>query len=41
MATVKHTLDPKNPPNPSKEDLAQFDAIKDCDIDYPDIPEKF
>lgn len=39
MATVKFTLDPKNPPKTPKEDLERFDAIRDEDIDYSDIPE--
>lgn len=39
MPTVKMTLDPKNPSKASSEDLARFDAIKDEDIDYSDIPE--
>ena len=39
MATVKHTIDPKNPPKGSKADLARLDAIKDDEIDYGDIPE--
>jgi uncharacterized protein (DUF4415 family) len=39
MTTVKHTLDPKNPPKMSKAERARFDAIRDEDIDYSDIPE--
>jgi len=39
MTTVKHTIDPKNPPKASKADLARLDAIKDDEIDYGDIPE--
>lgn len=39
MPTVRTTLDPKNPPKASQQDLARFDAIKDGDIDYSDIPE--
>jgi len=39
MATIKHTLDPKNPPKTPKADLKRFDAIRDEDIDYSDIPE--
>lgn len=39
MPTVKTTIDPKNPPKASPKDLARFDAIKDGDIDYSDIPE--
>ena len=36
---VKMTVDLNNPPAPSKEALERFDAIKDRDIDYSDIPE--
>ena len=39
MTTVKHTLDPNNPPKMSKAEQARFDAIRDEDIDYSDIPE--
>ena len=39
MAMVKMTVDLNNPPVPSKEALERFDAIKDSDIDYSDIPE--
>ncbi len=39
MPTVKHTLDPNNPPKMSKAERARFDAIRDEDIDYSDIPE--
>ena len=39
MTTVKHTLDPNNPPKMSKAERARFDAIRDEDIDYSDIPE--
>lgn len=39
MPTVRTTLDPKNPPKASQQDLARLDAIKDGDIDYSDIPE--
>lgn len=39
MPTVRTTIDPKNPPKPSQQDLARFDAVKDGDIDYSDIPE--
>jgi uncharacterized protein (DUF4415 family) len=39
MAIVRFKLDPKNPPKMSEEDLARFDAIRDEDIDYSDIPE--
>ena len=36
---VKHTLDPSNPPKMGKAERARFDAIRDEDIDYSDIPE--
>jgi uncharacterized protein (DUF4415 family) len=39
MTTVKHTLDPKNPPKMTKAEQERFDAISDEDIDYSDIPE--
>lgn len=39
MTTVKHTLDPNKPPRMTKADRARFDAIKDDDIDFSDIPE--
>lgn len=39
MTTVKHTIDPKNPPKASKADLARLDAIADDAIDYSDAPE--
>ena len=39
MSTVKHTLDPNNPPRMSKAERARFSAIRDEDIDYSDIPE--
>lgn len=41
MATVKFTLDPNNLPSDTVDDgyWARFDAIKDDDIDYSDIPE--
>lgn len=39
MATVKHTLDPKNPPKMRAADRARFDAIREEDIDYSDISE--
>lgn len=39
MATVKHTLDPKNPPKMNDAVRARFDAIREGDIDYSDIPE--
>ena len=39
MATVRYTPDPKNPPRMTREEKARFDALKDEDIDYSDIPE--
>jgi len=36
---IKHTLDPNNPPKMSKEEKARFDALRDEDIDYSDLPE--
>ena len=36
---VKMTIDPDTPPKPSTQALARFDAIRDRDIDYSDIPE--
>ena len=39
MAIVKHKLDPKNPPRLTRKEKARYDAIKDKDIDYSDIPE--
>lgn len=39
MTIVKHTLDPNNPPKMSKAERTRFDAIRDEDIDYSDIPE--
>lgn len=39
MTTVSHTLDPKNPSRMSREEKKQFDALRDEDIDYSDIPE--
>ena len=39
MPIVKHKLDPENPPKLSKKALKRFDAIRDEDIDYSDIPE--
>lgn len=29
MTTIKHTIDPKNPPKATKADLARLDAIAD------------
>lgn len=39
MTKVKFTLDPKKVPKTPKADLARFDALRDEDIDYSDIPE--
>ena len=39
MAMVRYTSDPKNPPRMTREEKARFDALKDEDIDYSDIPE--
>lgn len=39
MATVKRTLDPKNPPKLSDEVKARYDAMPDEDIDYSDTPD--
>jgi uncharacterized protein (DUF4415 family) len=39
MAIVRFKLDPKNPPKMADEELARFDAIRDEDIDYSDIPD--
>lgn len=39
MGTTKFTIDPSKPKTTPKEDLARFDAIKDKDINYSDIPE--
>ena len=39
MPKVKFTLDPKKPPKTPKADLARFDAIRDEEIDYSDLPE--
>ena len=36
---VTFTLDPKNPPKARKGELERFDAMRDEDIDYSDIPE--
>jgi len=36
---IKHTLDPKNPTKMGKAERARFDAIRDGDINYNDIPE--
>jgi hypothetical protein len=34
----RYDLDPKNPPQLTKSDLARIDRMKDSDIDYSDIP---
>jgi uncharacterized protein (DUF4415 family) len=39
MGIVRYKFDPKNPPKMTEEELARFDAIKDEDIDYSDIPD--
>jgi len=39
MTIIKHTLNPKKPPRLTKKEKARYDAIKDEDIDYSDIPE--
>ena len=39
MTTVRHTLDPKNPSRMSREEKKRFEALRDEDIDYSDIPE--
>ena len=39
MALVKFTLDMENPPDIPQEYLDRFDAIREEDIDYSDIPE--
>lgn len=39
MATVKHTLDPNAPPKMTQAERERFDAIRDEDIDYSDVPE--
>lgn len=39
MGIVRYKLDLKNPPKMTDEELARFDAIKDGDIDYSDIPD--
>lgn len=39
MKTTKYTLDPKNPPKLSKAEKARFDAMKDDEIDYSEVPE--
>ncbi len=39
MTIIKKTVDLKNLPKMSKVNKVRFDAIKDEDIDYSDIPE--
>jgi uncharacterized protein (DUF4415 family) len=39
MGIVRYKLDPTNPPKMTDEEKARFDAIRDEDIDYSDIPE--
>lgn len=39
MATIKRTLDPKNPPRLSEADKARYDAMRDEDIDYSETPD--
>ncbi|RFC62491.1 3-oxoacyl-ACP synthase [Fulvimarina endophytica] len=39
MATVHFRLDGSNPPEPTKEERERFDALRDEDIDFSDIPE--
>ena len=39
MAMVRYTPDPKTPPRMTQGEKARFDALKDEDIDYSDIPE--
>ena len=39
MTTVRYTLDPNNPPRMTEAEKARFDALRDEDIDYSDIPE--
>jgi len=36
---TKHTLDPNDPPKMRQAERARFDAIRNKDIDYSDIPE--
>jgi uncharacterized protein (DUF4415 family) len=36
---VRINIDPNTPPELGLDDLARFDAIKDEDIDYSDIPD--
>ena len=39
MGIVKYTIDPANPPKTSQESLDRYDAIREEDIDYSDIPD--
>lgn len=39
MATVRYTPDPNKPPRMTQEEKARFDALKDENIDYTDIPD--
>ena len=39
MAKVTYTLDPNNLPKTPKKDLDRYDALKEEEIDYSDIPE--
>ncbi len=39
MPIVKTTIDPNNPPQMTQEAMDRFDAIREEDIDYSDIPE--
>jgi uncharacterized protein (DUF4415 family) len=39
MGIVRYTIDPANPPKTSQESLDRYDAIRDEDIDYSDIPD--
>lgn len=39
MATVRYTLDPKNPPQMTEAERKRFASLRDEDIDYSDIPE--
>ena len=39
MGIVRIKIDPNNLPKPDLEALARFDAIRDEDIDYSDIPD--
>ena len=39
MAIVKYTIDLANPPKTPQESLDRYDAIREEDIDYSDIPD--